>query len=246
MFTHQCLQTHLSIVRWESYKQTPQEAGADIWQRYQENLRLSQKVYPFLHFFEIVLRNHLQPILHTEDPQWFEGSLANGNFQYRGTLLKSNSRRQLNRAYSKLSTNKIYMPSQDLIIAELTLGFWVELLSHHYSKELWVYNPQKSDNLKLLFPNLTAQNSPYSNNIVVKTRIYPRLKAINILRNRVFHHEPIWRKENFNCLPQDQRNRLLQDTNSATIDFNLIFKELQTVLGWFCPDLLQDIQSFKH
>ena len=251
MFTHQCLQTHLSIVRWESYRQTPQEADADIWQRYQENLQLCQGLYVPLHLFEISLRNHFQMLLNSVDKNWYEGFFDNAkNFQYQGTILSKRGQEKLAEAINTLTKKKgLSQLTEGQIVAELNFGFWVELFSHHYAFTLWAYTKNKGDNLRKIFPNLPCCYTPRANKTTVTSIIYPCLKIIVFLRNRIFHHEPIWHEKHFNVFQKQNpalSKKFLTYTQQQSITCELIEKTLSDVLAWICPDLLQDIQSFKH
>jgi hypothetical protein len=62
------------------------------------------------------------------------------------------------------------------VVAELTFGFWVELLKSSNHIPLWM-----ARNLRSAFPNAPGLN---------RRMIYSRLKAIQLLRNRISHHEP--------------------------------------------------------
>lgn len=76
-------------------------------------------------------------------------------------------------------------------IAKLTLGFWVALVDKDYSIN------SKSNNTGLIlwppirssvFPNATRDGNPLNIN-----EIRDELKYINTLRNRLAHHEPLWK-----------------------------------------------------
>ena len=60
---------------------------------------------------------------------------------------------------------------------ELTFGFWRYLLTAHYEASLW------TPALRHTFPVGMARGT-----------VYDLVEQINILRNRVAHHEPIYRR----------------------------------------------------
>jgi len=70
------------------------------------------------------------------------------------------------------------------VVAELTFGFWVELLKSSNHIPLWM-----ARNLRSAFPNAPGLNG---------RMIHSRLKAIQLLRNRISHHEPVLTSSN--CL----------------------------------------------
>jgi hypothetical protein len=250
VFTHQCLQTHLSIVRWESYRQTPQEVDADIWQRYQENLQLCQGLYVPLHLFEISLRNHLHILLKSKDVNWCTGYFSGKDFQYQGTILvKQGQDRLADAIYTLTNKKRLPQPTEGQIVAELNFGFWVELFSNSYSSLLWAYTQKGGDTLRTVFPALPNNYVLQANAQTVTNVIYPCLKIIVFLRNRIFHHEPIWHEKHFNVFQKQNpalAKKFLTYTQQNSITCELIEKTLSDVLAWICPDLLQDIQSFKY
>ncbi|HUW88076.1 MAG TPA: Abi family protein [Candidatus Paceibacterota bacterium] len=66
------------------------------------------------------------------------------------------------------------------IVAELTLGFWRSLLTKRYKDTLW------RNALRFSFPNAPTGQPEY---------IFTRVHHLNILRNRIAHHEPIHRRD---------------------------------------------------
>ncbi len=92
------------------------------------------------------------------------------------------------------------------VIAELTFGFWVDLVKHNNHRALWV-----GKKLNKAFPNaggLTHRN------------IHDRLKITQRLRNRISHHERVLTSGN---------------TLYTGFDF-LTLAELIEVADWICAD----------
>ena len=194
MLQHKCLQYHLSTARWNSYKLSPNEPDLETWQRYQNNLTLCQSAYPLLHLVEISLRNHLQQLLRSVDLNWYKGYLDDNNvFRYEGQILSGHGKEKLKDVYKKLTKRQTNItPNEEKIVAELTFGFWVELCSKHYVADLWSYTQKRGDRVRKVFPQLFFCYMPQSNDKIITQIIYPKLKSILFLRNRIFHHEPIW------------------------------------------------------
>jgi hypothetical protein len=97
------------------------------------------------------------------------------------------------------------------LVAELTFGFWTSLLEVRYerNKVLWPH---------LLGAQLLHPSSPRS--MRSRKQLSPLLNRVRYLRNRVFHHEPIWHWSN-----------LIQQ-HTVALD----------LMGWFSPALRATIE----
>jgi hypothetical protein len=84
------------------------------------------------------------------------------------------------------------------IVAGLSFGFWVGMLQPRYNPEIWGAHLRKS------FPNLPATESRHS--------LFKTASAVAGLRNRISHHEPIFKRN-------------LSD------DFSTVMR----MLKWICP-----------
>jgi hypothetical protein len=141
---------------------------------YRWNTQLSQELYLYLQGFEIVLRNRLNNhVIQKFGPEWpFHGSrfLA---------VMKQAERRKIGgiiEGYRR--RNQGQNPSLDQIVSDLTLGFWVALLTDTFDPWLrW------REETKAIFPNLESIN------IRLAWRMSERFRK---LRNRIAHHEPIF------------------------------------------------------
>lgn len=68
-------------------------------------------------------------------------------------------------------------PTTSQLVASLSLGFWVSLLRRHYNPSLWAAQTHAA------FPNLVAPES--------MADVSDAGTAIQDLRNRIFHQEPL-------------------------------------------------------
>ncbi len=135
-----------------------------ILSRYIYNVQISESFYPI--------------IAALEGQNWL---LEEINQQI---ILSDNERNILLEAYKKVK-RKHNSPSIGAIIAELTFGFWVNLCKKSYKNSLW----DKQDFFSNVFPDFDNYfNSPTWDKTKV---IFPELKEILRLRNRIFHHEII-------------------------------------------------------
>lgn len=78
------------------------------------------------------------------------------------------------------------------IISELSFGFWTSLFDKKYDSTFW----KRRDLIRAALPNMP--NHMRTRHILAK-----RFNEIRRLRNRVFHHEPIW---NISNLTQQHEN----------------------------------------
>jgi hypothetical protein len=135
---------------------------------YAWNIAICESLYPGLHCLEVTLRNSIQEAASKEfgDEYWFRNHLAAGE-QDRVARLT----RDLNSQSKPLRVGDF--------VSGLTFGFWVNLFNSNYEQSLW---PQL---VRPVFPNVPRSQR-------ARHHIFHRLNTIRELRNRVFHHEPVW------------------------------------------------------
>ena len=141
----------------------PEALGLYAW-----NVALCESLYPSLNFIEIVLRNTIHGVAsqYFGDDYWLLSHL---------TGREKSIVRSVNR---DLKETKL-APSAGDIVSNLQFGFWVKLLSNKYEGILW---PQI---LRPVFPHMPRRRRTVKN-------LHAQLDSIRLLRNRVFHHEPVW------------------------------------------------------
>jgi len=185
----------LSEARLTAYRTHPAEPFEVVLGRYRWNAELSMALYPALGLLEVTLRNTLHRAvagLHGTDA-WYDlgpGVLAEWE-QKSVALAKDELRKQ----------RKPDEPGR--VVAELNLGFWVSLLSTNYEQRLW---PKL---LKTAFPYLPRSTR-------TRATVAGRFQEIRRLRNRVSHHEPIYKSKS---LAQQYDN-------------------IEEAIGWMVPSLL--------
>lgn len=153
---------------------------------YRWNAQVSAAFLFPLHLCEVTLRNAVCEVLQlTYKAEWpwqkqFEFSLPNPPSP----------------RYSQLKdlriTRKKYEQGSDVgkIVAELKFAFWHNLFTARHDERLW------SPHILEAFPTL-----PYRDAKKARGEIYDHIRDIRDLRNRVAHHEPIYRRN----LPADYR-----------------------------------------
>ncbi len=152
---------------------------------YEQDMRISAGFYPVIACFEICLRNKIHEVMQKE--HGFDWLIKPDN------PLKEAGKDKVKQACERLTEHKIDITlpeNMGKIVAGLSLGFWVVLLSAEYEESLW------RPTIRLAFPNYTGLLRP------LRRRIY----KIRNLRNRIAHHEPIIFSDDI----EDQRAEIIQ------------------------------------
>jgi hypothetical protein len=170
------LSLSLPKIRLEAYR--PEDANdLEMITNYFWDIALAEALLPVLHGVELSLRNSLHHHLSIryDNSMWF----------YILGVLEPGQLGQLSGALSQLAARKT-QPTDGHIVAELTFGFWVTLISDPYQRRLW--QPDGYALLKDVFPqarNISRQNIHRRYNLIRRD-----------IRNRVFHHEAVWDRPN--------------------------------------------------
>ncbi len=174
------LTSSYSRVRLSSYRLQPGDPDMTVLSRYLWNMLLGEALFPTLQTLEVTLRNSMYDSIGVayNQPDWYDIP----------GLLESFSQRDVAAAKQKLTDaavkkrlpdNALQTPGR--IVAELTFGFWTGLLSSNYET-----NPR-------FWPRLIVPMFPHApKHLQTRRRIADTLHPLRYLRNRVFHHEPIW------------------------------------------------------
>ncbi len=199
----------LSAPRFGGYKAACSGDEEKALALYQWNSLISQSFYVYIQSWEICLRNKLNDFLtwkYTEG--WpYETQRAVRN-------LKGDDQRRLSETIKRQEVGRGVKPvPTSVIVADLSAGFWVSLLSAKYDVPYsWRYN------IRRIFPNDTALDRAAAWEICENTLT---------LRNRIAHHEPIY------GLPLETNYRELQRAVSAMCtgthafaDANCTFREI--------------------
>ncbi len=186
--------------------------GNNDLDKYIYNLKLSEAFYPALSLLEVTLRNRIcNAIEKVICKDWLLNELNKqillADKEYKKLLDTAN---KIKRANKKITN--------DRLISELTLGFWVHLCTKSYKPKLW----DKKGFFELVFPNY-VNNSGLRNIAPIKDDL---LSILN-LRNRIFHHEIII---NSKKTPKEQYQLIL----------NILY-----LLSVEMVDLLKNISRFE-
>lgn len=164
------LTSSLSRSRLEAYRNKG-DSELDLPARYNWNICLCEALYPTLQNIEVAFRNNLHNALTQKFGEYWMWNDP--------TLSHDADREQIDKAEANLSDNgKPAEPSR--MVAELTFGFWTRLLDRRFERVLW---PQL---IREVFPYVPAK-------VRRRDHISAHFQKVRRLRNRVSHHEPVWK-----------------------------------------------------
>lgn len=207
------IELHISSPRLRTYSQLTGTPNIEkLIGAYQWNKRVASALYPILQCLEISLRNaiHTAATRHFGTPDWYDPvtNLAGndkfsayirknpgktGHFYRRGVSTgKRNNRKKWVSNHENMiqqAKDKLIKSSKpataDAVVAELMFGFWVGLFESHYN-DIHSHNRLWPHLEGTIFPNLKPGDRVHS-------QIHSKLEPIKKLRNRLSHHEPVWK-----------------------------------------------------
>jgi len=197
----QSIPTTLSTPRFATYLTACNNDVVTALRLYGWNARTASAFLFPLHLFEICVRNAVaNAISATYNSDWpwvenFERSLPKPHrphFSPHQEIQKVRKRHESPRRTGK-------------VIADLKFAFWVSMFTASHEARIW------KPHIKVEFPNAPATMSARD----LRARIHKVSETVRILRNRIAHHEPIFRLD-------------LIDTYEA----------IEEIIGYRCGDTL--------
>jgi len=195
----------------------------NLFSHYAWNMALSESLYPTLQALEITLRNAIYDAArdHFKRDDWFDDRAI--IHYYFNTQSIAKAKETLQRKRKPLDPGRI--------IAELTFGFWTSLFDKRYEQMLW------HKIIKNTFPHMPKTDRTRQN-------LSQRFNKIRNLRNRVFHHEPIWYWRDLQQQHQDilealgwispEMRELVLTVDRFDDVYNNGLENFKTELGRFC------------
>lgn len=170
---------------------------------YEANVELSEAVYGILQGVEVAVRNalHHELTIYYQSEEW-----------YRHAPLPPYLEKKVDEAMRKIGGRRV-SPGQ--IIAELSFGFWVDLIARQNDQSFWI------PCLHRAFPCATNLHPQ-------RATIHRRLEDIRWLRNRIAHHEPILTSQ----------TALYTGHNGY-----LTLAQVDECLAWICPETARWIKA---
>jgi hypothetical protein len=160
----------LSTPRFASYLAASDSDVGTAISLYWWNVEVSAALYIPLHCLELALRN----AMHAQLCSW----LGRADWWVQAPL-DNNGRLAVSTAEERLLRRPGRRYTADDVVAKLTFGFWVSLLSRGYDRELWV------PALHRAFPYFTRR----------RQELHADLLDVLDLRNRIMHYEPVHRRD---------------------------------------------------
>lgn len=186
---------------------------------------LQEMFYLPMQLVEITLRNHINDAIKSHSLK--KGFTQNQSNRWYNRIPQGHtSQNQVRAAISKASREVRGRGSNhNDVVSRLTFGFWVYLLDTPHritgtSHQLWPFiNSQ-------VFPNSGGKGIP---------ALFNDLNTLNKLRNRLFHHEPIWSGSGVNTKQkaldklQSKHDLIIQVLGYLSEDKLLLVKNLDMV-----------------
>ena len=175
----------LSLPRIETYERAVAATGnlsSAAVALYDWNAQISGAFMAPLHICEVVIRNAVSDALtavYGDRWPWsrvFEESLPDSSGY--------SPRRDLRSARTDFHTRRD-RPTTGKVIPELKFVFWQKMFTSRHDERIWDIH------LRLVLPNLDAVKTVAE----LRQEVYADLEHIRSLRNRIAHHEPIFRRD---------------------------------------------------
>lgn len=189
---HASLEPYISSARLSAYRGVFAPAddvellGCYLWGK-----ELSASLFPLLGTFEVTFRNAIHNAAKGKMGEYWFDNLAtrppakmNPQQQRSVNHFKKNVANARNDIRNNLRLSKGQSVSADRIVAKLTFGIWVHLLNSAYDV---------NRNKMALWPTLIRDVFPNApKGVRNRDLLYQKLMDVNSLRNKAFHHEPVW------------------------------------------------------
>ena len=194
----------LSIDRLKSYEiLCPSGSESEIISAYHWNLLVCQTLYPFIHSVEIALRNSIHQAATDKfgTDFWFDKVIIDG----KSKAIIDDTRKDLAKRFGVVSASDI--------VSALTFGFWVALIKQKVYADQYNKHRLWPDLIPLVFPH-------YSRGDDERKNISKRFDEIKLIRNRLFHQEPIW------------KFKKAQTADQCIIELRRKFNDIFKAIGW--------------
>jgi hypothetical protein len=186
---------------------------------YRLNLRLSQELFTVISCYEVALRNAIDQIMSNAlGPDWLRDAIQPGGIFDRPCF--SGTTRIMHKVYGDLVANKRYSSSK--MLSSMEFGVW---------KYLYSSTEYRATGRRLLgvFPQKPRSSAHIQYNNLF---IFNELDAINRLRNRIAHHEPI-------CFLQDKES-------ISTLYIRNCYGRINTLFFWMGIDSKSLLFGMDH
>jgi hypothetical protein len=213
----------LSSDRLGRYAASPGEPRWEALARYAWNVALCEAFYPLLHHFEIVLRNQVfaagqaaYPVERYRDVDcWLDATPSPLHPRYGVSSVEKAKQKLCGTPGRGTGRSRRTLCPGDLVAA-LEFGFWTGMFSTFY---LW-----QSGRDQRLWPHRLHAVFPHGPRLTRVQAVSGALNEIRHLRNRIFHHEPVWRRPDL----AGERARILE------------------MLAWMSPETARTVRELDR
>jgi hypothetical protein len=235
----------LSRPRLSSYKAFfGQPSDAELLGLYAWNEEVSAALFRMISLIEIVLRNQFHRTLSAN--YGIAGSSSSKDW-YRHLLLTSESKKKVEKILFRRANGQLIprtpFPTPDDVVSKVTFGFWPHLLD--VAQDAAGQQVKWGKLLPSVFPGHRYPLEAYWKKQAHQDALFARLDLCNELRNRIAHHEPIWKlgalMEETRERPNRQRTQIAPAPATpadAIARLNLVYDHLCELLGWLSQDML--------
>lgn len=200
----------ISPERLESYRPTPESNDLEMVVTYFWNVALCEALYPPLQALEVTLRNGIHRALteRYETEAWYDHADCL-ELKQQHAIIDA----KIHIKTGKDGRDKVITPGR--VVSGLSFGFWTTLLNDPYERKIW--KPDGYALLMAVFPNTPKH---------MRTRktIFKHYDAMRELRNRVFHFEPVW-----------SRDDLMGD-----------YEQILESIGWTSPAMRETVELLSR
>lgn len=178
------LSQFFSPCRLVSY-QLPQEELSVVLARYQWNLQLAEAMLPSLNYLEVGLRNAINRMVGSiYGADWLID--PSPQIQFSEIDVK-----QINDIKADILKHKGRRATHNDVVAQLNFGFWVALFHKRHMGGIW---SRAKEPMAHIFPQMSASFWAHDELQGRQQQIKNLLDSVKALRNRIAHHEPIWKQ----------------------------------------------------
>jgi hypothetical protein len=216
---------------------------------YQWNEDTSSALFRVISLVEIVLRNQFHKVLSVHHGT--VGSTASRDW-YVDLALPQESKQKVKKILERKQHGtwvpRLPTPSADDVVSKLTFGFWPHLIDVNTTTAGapvdW------SILLPAILPGHRQKTATYWAKQASQDAFFARMDLVNELRNRIAHHEPVWK---LGALMEESRPRLhytpavvapAPSTSAESLTrLGLYYARLTELLAWLSPSLAKEFSG---
>ena len=214
------IEKSISSSRLSTYKNHSANNNTQLIANYVLNAKISENFYFLLQNLEVALRNAIYDTFmkHYPNSNFFYLNETNPRNRYKSRKEKHDRECWKMLCGAKYKLRNVSNINDGKIIAELNFGFWIKLLLSGDNKYTNMWRTIFVD----VFPNYNIAHSVDNDKVVVGDRI----DKIRLLRNRIFHYEPIFNYPNLEQI-HDDIIEVLGWINKDMQELSILFDDFQ-------------------